>query len=305
MNSMRIMRLGSLWFAILFATFSFFGDAGAVSIEQAKAQCHEQFVPIVRACVRKKSAESGGRPSQYIAGCREAIMARARACVAKLIGVDNAGEAANGPAEIDLPPPSGAGRVVLVISGIDGTIPYKDYSEKISKLGYYTVIIDGREILSDDRQGGDRLQKAIAKAQSSPSALPGKIAVIGFSLGGGGALAYAERQPDTVSTVIAYYPMTAFIAKVTDMKTFVGKFQVPLLVFAGAKDTYKDCCLLATAKSMEATAKELNKPMELVIYPNAEHNFIKGVKYRADDADDAWRRTTGVLHQYLNETCAH
>jgi dienelactone hydrolase len=62
---------------------------------------------------------------------------------------------------------------------------------------------------------------------------------------------------------------------------------------------------LATVKSMEATAKDLNKPMELVIYPDAGHNFIKGAKYGADDADDAWRRATDAVHQYLNETSAH
>jgi hypothetical protein len=45
--------------------------------------------------------------------------------------------------------------------------------------------------------------------------------------------------------------------------------------------------------------------MELVIYPDAEHNFIKGAKYRAYDADDAWRRTTDALHQYLSETSDH
>jgi dienelactone hydrolase len=158
--------------------------------------------------VRKKWSESGGSPAQYIAGCREAIMPQARACVAKLIGVDNASEAANSPAEIDFPPPSGKGRVVVVISGIDGTSPYQDYAEKIAKLGYYTVLINGKDILSEDKQGGERLQDIIAKAQNSPSALPGKIAVIGFSLGGGGALAYAERQPEMVSTVITYYPFT-------------------------------------------------------------------------------------------------
>jgi dienelactone hydrolase len=84
------------------------------------------------------------------------------------------------------------------------------------------------------------------------------------------------------------------------MKAFVGNFRVPLLVFSGGKDTYRDCCLLTTLKSMQTTAKELNKPMELVIYPNAEHNFIKGGTYRADDADDAWRHTIDALQQYLH-----
>jgi dienelactone hydrolase len=286
-------------FSILVAAFISWGDAGAASIEQAKAQCHDRFVPIVRSCVRKKWAESGGAPSQYIEGCREAIMPQARECVVQLLGASKEGDG-NTSAEIDVPPPSGQGRVVLVLSGIDGTAPYKEYAEKIAQLGYYAVVIDGRDILSADQKGGDRLQKAITKALDSPNAVAGKIAVIGFSAGGGGALSYAERQPDTVSTVIAYYPATSFVAKVTDMKTFVGKFQVPLLVFAAGKDDFNNCCLLMTAKEMVANAKKLGKSIEFFVYPGARHNFIKGSSYRADDAEDAWKRTVDKLRQYLN-----
>ena len=193
---------------------------------------------------------------------------------------------------------------MIVISGTEGTIPYVDYAARIAKLGYYAAILDGKDILAGE-QGGERLQAAIVRAQRSPNALPGKVAVIGFSIGGGAALTFAERQSDTVSAVIAYYPATNFIAKLTDMKTYVGKFQVPALVLAGAKDTERDCCLLTTAKDMETNAKELGKPMELVVYPEAGHNFIKGLDYRAADADDAWRRTIDALHRLLNEPGTH
>jgi len=292
------MRISSYVLVNLLVAWFFSGEAGAVSLEQAKAQCHDKFVPVVRGCVREKVARNGGSASQYIPGCRESIMEEARACVSKLMG-------AEGPAEIDSAPPSGKGRVVLLLSGVDGTSPYKEYAEKLAKLGYYVVLIEGRQILSEDRKGSDRLAKAIAAAQGSPNALPGKVAVIGFSLGGGGALAYAERQPDAIAAVIAYYPATSFITKVTDMKTFVGNFQVPLLAFAGARDSYKDCCRLATIQAMEATAKATGKSMELVVYPDAEHNFVKGDTYRADDADDAWKRTTAALSQYLADAPAH
>jgi hypothetical protein len=240
----QIVRLLYLAITMLLAVGALSSDAAAVSMEQARAQCHEQFVPIVRGCVRKKTMENGGNPSQYISGCRDAIMAQARECAARLIGVDNAGHGQNGPAEIDLPPPSGTGRVVLLLSGADGTNPYQDFAEKITKLGYYAVLIDGRQILSEDMQGSVHLQSAIAKAQSSPSALPGKIAVIGFSLGGGGALAYAERQSETVSTVITYYPATSFIAKASDIKTFVEKFRCRCWFLRQAKTATRTAAVL-------------------------------------------------------------
>jgi dienelactone hydrolase len=289
-------RITSSVLANLFAMWALCSEAGAVSMEQAKAQCHDKFVPIVQGCVRQKVMQSGGSPSQYIPGCRDSIVAEARECVSKLVGTDGAPE---GPPEIDVPPPSGKGRVVLMLTGVDGTSAYKDYAEKMAKLGYYVVLIEGRQIFSEDKQSGDRLAKAIATAQNSSNALPGKVAIIGFSLGGSVALSYAERQPDTVAAVIAYYPGTSFIAKVSDMKTFVGNFQVPLLAFAGAKDSYNDCCRLTTIQSMQATAKEMGKSMDLVVYPNAAHNFIKGATYRADDAEDAWKHTVAALSRYL------
>ncbi len=314
MNRKLMTKFSVQLLAILLATFGFFGAAHATSMEEAKAKCHAQFVPVVQACVHRKMAETGGSGYKYIAGCRAATMPQARACITKLIGSGNEGAAENvteevgpsenSPAEICIPAPSGKGYVVIVISGEEGTIPYVDYAASIAKLGYYTVILDGKDILAGE-QGNGRLQRAIAKAQSSPDALPGKVAVIGFSMGGGGALSYAERQPDTISTVVAYYPATNFIARLTDMQTYVGKFQVPALVLAGGKDTSRDCCLLTTLKDMEATAKKLGKPMELVVYPEAGHNFIRGLDYRADDANDAWRRTTNELHRYLNEPDAH
>ncbi len=274
------------------------GDAGAFTMEQAKAHCRGEFAPVVRECVRRKVSQTGGSPAQYISGCRQAIMAKARDCVAKAMRTG-----APDP-EIELRPPSGRGRVVIMLSGVDGAVPYKPYAERVAKLGYYVVLIDGRQIWTKDKSGGDRLAKAIAAAQNSANAKPGKVAVIGFSLGGGGALAYAEREPDKVATVIAYYPLTKFIAKVSDMKSFVDKFQVPLLVFAGAKDTFHDCCLLATIQSMQATAKELGKSMDLVVYPDAQHNFIKDASYRPADAADAWKRTTAALAHYLGDTPA-
>ena len=275
------------------------GGADASTRGQAMAQCRAKFTPVVRKCVQRKVSQSGGPPGQYIAGCRNSIMSKARACVAQaMVG-------GRTDPEIDLRPPAGRGRVVIMLSGVDGATPYKPYAEKVAKLGYYVVLIDGRQIWTKDRRGGERLAKAIAAAQSSPSAKAGKVAVIGFSLGGGDALVYAEHQPDKVAAVIVYYPLTEFIAKVTDMKSFVGKFQVPLLAFAGAKDTFVHCCLLATIQSMQATAKKLGKPMDLVVYPDAQHNFIKGSTYRPADAKDAWKRTTVALTQYLGDTPAH
>lgn len=274
--------------------------------EKARAECHDKFVPIVQDCVRSHVAARGGNPKMYIEPCRAAIMDKARECVAKLMQLQRAEDVvASAAPEQDIPAPSGPGRVVIVISGIDGPGDLQDYATRISQLGYYTVLIDGRAILSADKKGGERLAQILDKAQSSPNALPGKVAVIGFAMGGGGALAYAERAPDKVAVVVAYYPTTSFITKIGDMKTFVDKFQVPLVAYAAGNDTFMNCCLLATIQDMDATAKSAGKQMQLVVYPNADHNFAAGATLKTDDAADAWKRTTDLLTQYLGAPGQH
>ena len=227
------------------------------------------------------------------------------ATAAGAAGIKTAADA-NGPAQIEYLPPSGPGRVVIVVAGKMGPAYYESYAESVAQLGYDTIVLNGDDILSPDKQGGTRLQQAITRAQASPHAFPGKLAVIGLSEGGGGALAYATRRPSSVAVVIVYYPETAFLLRPgEDLKAFVAAFKVPVLAFAGAKDTYNNCCLITTIKTIEADAKLLGLPFELVVYPDAEHDFIKGAHYRAGDADDAWKRTTDELRQYLSETSAH
>ncbi len=64
--------------------------------------------------------------------------------------------------------------------------------------------------------------------------------------------------------------------------------------------------LLPSGDHPRVTAKALGKPMDLVVYPSADHDFIAGPNYRAADADDAWRRTTDALHQaFADPTAAH
>jgi dienelactone hydrolase len=215
----------------------------------------------------------------------------------------------DGPAQITFAPAGGQGRVVILISGGMGLDFYEFYGIEIAKLGYYAVLLDGHEIFN--HHGGPfPLQKAIARAQHSPSALPGKVAVVGFSLGGGAALVYATQESNLVSGVVAYYPLTNFITGPSDMKTLVGSMKVPVLVFAGGKDTYLgSCCLIEVARNLASVAKELDVPLELVVYPEAEHGFnlnvgygrwpVAGAAFNGPATADAWQRTVVALHQYL------
>jgi len=204
-----------------------------------------------------------------------------------------------GLSQVEYDPPSGRGPIVILLSGASGLDMYLSYAAEVAELGYYAVLLYGRDfdpkIVGVSGQG--KLRRAIEQAQHSPRALPGKVAVIGFSMGGGGALTHATRMPDIVSTVVAYYPMTMHVV---DMRTFVAQFQVPVLVLAGERDRYQNCCLIESMRAMEAAAKGSRAPFELVIYPNAGHAFtcVNTSAYKPEDSADAWQRTKKMLSQH-------
>jgi alpha/beta superfamily hydrolase len=207
-----------------------------------------------------------------------------------------------GPAQTAYAPPDKPGPVIIVISGQSGPDSYQSYASELAKLGYYTVLLTGKDILNAELTGEANLKKAIDRAQRSPHAVPGKTAVIGFSLGGGGALYNATPLSDLVSVVVAYYPYTKSWA--SKMGWFVKRFQVPVLVLAAQRDRYMECCVVESMQAMETAAKQNGKQFELVVYPEANHGFNlqtgargePGGAYRRDDDRDAWRRTVEMLN---------
>jgi dienelactone hydrolase len=197
-------------------------------------------------------------------------------------------------AQQELPPPQGKGRVVIVASGQSGAEHYHRVAEEIAKLGYDAVLFDGNKM---ENTHGEGLKTAIQQAQAMPHALPGKVAVVGFSLGGGIALYYGSQWPDQVAIDVAWYPATSMIK---DVPGFAGRLQVPVLMLVGESDTYKNCCLVDKARELAAAAKEHNASFDLVTYPDTEHDYvIGGNHYNAKSYDDAFQRTSAILKQYL------
>lgn len=170
-----------------------------------------------------------------------------------------------GPAQVAYAPEGKTGPVVVLISGQSGIEPYKPYAEELAKLGYYAVLLTGKDILNPQLTGEDNLKRAIERALRSPQAKPGKAAVIGFSLGGGGALYNAAPLAELVSVVVVYYPYTK--SWVNKINWFANRFQAPILALAAQRDRYMDCCLAETARAIEAAARKNGKSFELVVYP--------------------------------------
>ncbi len=206
------------------------------------------------------------------------------------------------PSQKEFEPPNGKGRVVVVISGQTGPDNYAYYAKDLAEKGYYAVLVDGNNFWIKGGSGEALLEGVITRAQQSPHAMPGKAAVIGFSLGGASSLTYATRMPELVSAVVVSYPDTRYI---TNADYFVSKIKVPTLVFAGGRDTYKDCCLIETARKLATAAKARGgKPvLEVVEYPNAEHGWtIKSIRaYNGEITAEGLQRTLDFLRQNSGE----
>jgi dienelactone hydrolase len=203
--------------------------------------------------------------------------------------------ASSAVAQKEFPPPQGKGRIVLVASGMSGPDHYETVSKEIAALGYDVVLFDGNAM---ENTNGEGLRTAVTQAQQAAHGLPGKIAIVGFSLGGGMALYYGVQLPDTVAGVIAWYPANAFIKNVPG---WVAKVKVPVLIFAGEADNFRDgCCTAQKAHVLEDAARAASLDVQLFTYPRTDHDFVKGgTHYNATSYADAMQHTAAKLKELL------
>jgi dienelactone hydrolase len=209
-------------------------------------------------------------------------------------------------AQEEIPPPGGGkGRVVIVASGDDGPLNYRDVARRIAALGYDVVLFDSRDWIPTQDQG---LREAIVQAQRMPHALPGKVGLVGFSLGAAFALDYGTAWSDLVAVVASWYPSTTPTSKyglrspVHDLPAWAGQVRVPTVMFAGEDDIYEACCYVDRARAIGKAAQAAGAPFELTTYPRAKHGFVKGSAgpYQPGPDGDAFAKTAAVLRRNLN-----
>jgi len=199
-------------------------------------------------------------------------------------------------AQDEYAPPQGKGHVVVLISGTAGPKHDKAFARDVAALGYDVVVFDGTQL---EGKGSEAIRLAINQARQMPHATPGKVALIGLSLGGGIALAHGSRMPDDVAVNIVWYPATGFVLR---FPGFASRIRVPVLMFAGESDTYRDCCLISTARTLASDAAAAKAPFELVTYPDTNHDFIVGgSNYNPESYKDALKRTAERLQSAFAE----
>jgi carboxymethylenebutenolidase len=182
----------------------------------------------------------------------------------------------------------------------------KEQAAKLSDQGYVTLAVDlyrgkvattpdeAHEImrgLPEDRAKRD-LHAAVEFLSSQSNVKKDRIGSIGWCMGGGFSLDVALQEPTLKADVINYGHLA------TDPAS-LQKINASVLGLFGGQDRGIP---VEDVKKFEQTLKGQGKKVEIVIYPEAGHAFENPnnkAGYRAEDAADAWKRTTAFFASTL------
>jgi carboxymethylenebutenolidase len=116
----------------------------------------------------------------------------------------------------------------------------------------------------------------------------GKVASIGFCMGGGNSFRFAVENPELAAAVVYY--------GATPKKDQLSKVKAPVLAFYGEDDAR----VTAAAEPTAADMKEFGKSFEYHIYPHATHGFLEfqDLAGNPNATSDSWSRTIVFLKSH-------
>ncbi len=195
---------------------------------------------------------------------------------------------------------------IVVIQEWWGLVPHiKDVAERFAREGFIALAPDlyhGQAAAEPDEarklaMGLDRARavQEIAAAAKYLIALnqvaPKKIGAVGWCMGGGLSLSTAAESAD-IGAAIAFYGRPLDAAD-------TAKLRAPVLGLYAEKD---QGIPPEAARAFEAELQKAGVPHEVHIYPGAEHAFFNDSRphiYKADAAQDAWKKSLNWFRQYL------
>jgi carboxymethylenebutenolidase len=184
----------------------------------------------------------------------------------------------------------------------------QEQASKLSDLGYVALAVDlyrgkvattpdeAHEIMRgvpDDRAARD-LHSAFEFLKSQSNVKKDRIASIGWCMGGAYSFNVALQEPTLTADVINYGHLA------TEPES-LKKINASILGIFGGQDRG---IAVEDVKKFEQSMKQMDKKVEIVIYPDAGHAFENPnnkTGYRADDASDAWKRTVKFLAETLGK----
>jgi carboxymethylenebutenolidase len=182
----------------------------------------------------------------------------------------------------------------------------KDEAQKFAAQGYVVLAVDlyrgkvattpdeAHELMRgvpDDRGLRD-LEAAFAYLASRPAVEAGKIADVGWCMGGGYSIKLAVDQPKLAACIVNYGPLPTDPANIAKIHaTVMGNF--------GADDRG---ITPASVSAFDAAMKSAGKSADIKIYDGAGHAFENPNNkdgYRPAATADAWTRMTAFLKKTL------
>ncbi len=144
-------------------------------------------------------------------------------------------------------------------------------------------------------QNPEKLQQNLQQAYAflNDRQQASKIGSIGWCFGGSWSLQTALLFPTDLDATVIYYG-----GQLATDPNVLEPLTMPILGLFGELDTNPS---VETVRSFEAALNQLNKPVDVYIYPDANHAFANpsGTRYNAAAAEDAWQKTTAFLKQHL------
>ncbi|HMB89086.1 MAG TPA: dienelactone hydrolase family protein [Methylomirabilota bacterium] len=202
-------------------------------------------------------------------------------------------------------PAAGKGPGVIVIQEWWGLVGHiKSVCDRFAAAGYAALAPDlyhGQTASEPDAAGKlfmalniERAEKDLAGAAGylAPHSSTAKLGAVGFCMGGQLAL-FAGCTNGSVGAVVDFYGIHP------NVKPDYTRLSGPVLGLFAEKDAF---VTPQTAREVEAAIKKAGKPVEIHIYPGADHGFFNDERpdvYNKPAAEDAWRRTLDLFKKNL------
>ena len=209
-------------------------------------------------------------------------------------------------------PEHGSGSGVLVLHAWWGlTEPFRQVCDRLAEAGFValapdlyhgkttTVVEEAQALATALNQDEEGVRSDIAGAvqvlrQHAATPLSngrGKLALVGFSLGGAYALDLSVKEAEEIAAVVTFYATYSGLDYSSAKAAYLCQF--------AEEDPFEPAGSVA---EMEQELQAAGRPVAVYTYPGTKHWFFEENRpeYDAEAAHIAWERTIEFLHQRLD-----